>query len=1623
MLFIYTDNGRYKKVNSLMNSKILIFLLFIVLSLAIPFSFASDDNVELDQTPVLSDSAVPANDVYESPNTNGEVLSDNEIHIYVNASATSEGTGTQDDPYRNLSSLSQIFDYSQRTTVVHIANGRYDYLVDYEGEYFSQLQAITSFKIIGESKENTILDFHDGSIIGITDAFPSPGGQYFYLQDITLHNTSVHAMSYYGGEYIGTLECVNVLFESSASELITEMGLLGGAVSTFCDLKLTNCTFINNTADSGGAFFSISNTIVDNCVFIGNSATQGGAICSGGNTEITNSKFITNDASEEGGAIYTLAPISIKNSVFEDNNALAAAAIYTNINTTSISNTNFTSNRAKSYGGAIVSENGVLLNLTNCIFVNDTARDSAGAIYNKNTTVEIKNSNFTNCTAVFGAAICDLDSESSIFNSNFDSNTAVKGGAIYKVYNDIIIFESNFNDNEAYDGGAIYFDDIYTANITDSVFDSNSASQGSDIYYVGDDDGIFLSNVTTNNVSGVKFINFTTTASDLIYYLINETPVVIEDRYDMRDYGLLTDVKDQKLEGNCWAFASIAALESCVIKANGTVLDLSESNMKNLIASYSDHGSYYSETNMGGNFFTAAGYLASWLGPVYEEVDPYSSNVLSLISNASFHVQDVITLPRSSYTDNDPIKEAILKYGAVVTGMAFDESFIASDNVSYYSYGESPRNHAVTIVGWDDNYSKDLFSKTPAGDGAFIVRNSWGPTWGEDGYFYVSYYDENFAEINNPFDTYTFLLNSTSHYDKNYQHEITMHNAFAFYSDTIYIKNIFVGESDELITAVSTYFGDPVDYELTITINNETKYTQNGTGSYGYHTLPLSKNIPIKEGDVFEIMFKLTTVDGSNMTVNVALASANTRYNSSNRSFFKESLEDEWMDEAADEKVILPIKAFTVYGKLNTTLNVTGLDNNFTINTNYTISASVYDQYGELINDGNITFIVGDENTTVAIKDGVASTTVSFEEAGDYDVSVIYNEDSYYATSNVSDVIEIEPLETALSLSLNTTDLIVGDSVTITANVNTTRGKIYFYVNDVLKEEIDVDEEGNAVLVLENLTYGTYNVTANYTDEKGTYLNSSNKTDFIVNKIEVTLDVDNVTLNYNDDASLDVTVSYDNETLSNITVNINYNNETVTLTTDENGSVSLPLNDWDVASYNVTVSIDNDVFGGEKNITVDVNKAPTTINSEVTDIFNSTAIISFDINTTANVTPEGSVNVTVYKNETVVYNTTVPLNESEFIIPDITEGDYTVDFVYEGNDVLANTTSQLNFTAEDIVTRADNLTKYYGSPDKFEITVYNLNGTIAANKTAVLNINGVNYTRTTNENGTVFLAINLPAGEYNITVTVDNETTNRNVTVLPTIMSEDVVKMFKNGTQYTATFLDAEGNYLPNGTVVEFNINGIFYKRTIKGDNGTATLNINLPAGEYIVTAINNVTGDKCANNIKVLSLITENEDLVKYFKNDSQYVVKILDDNGNPVGAGENVTFNINGQLYNRKTNESGYAKLNINLPQGTYIITANYKGCVVANNITVLSKINTSDLSMKYRDGSKFKATLVDNQGNPLSAGENVTFNINGVFYTRKTNDSGIASLNINLPAGEYIITTAYGGESTSNKITISS
>ena len=324
---------------------------------------------------------------------------------------------------------------------------------------------------------------------------------------------------------------------------------------------------------------------------------------------------------------------------------------------------------------------------------------------------------------------------------------------------------------------------------------------------------------------------------------------------------------------------------------------------------------------------------------------------------------------------------------------------------------------------------------------------------------------------------------------------------------------------------------------------------------------------------------------------------------------------------------------------------------------------------------------------------------------------------------------------------------------------------------------------------------------------------------------------------------------------------------------------------------------------------------------------------------------------------------------------------------------------------------ADDLVKFYGNSKRFEARAFTNNNP----NYVIFSINGQEYQRPIEDNH-ASIAINLSPGIYNVTSYNPqfNDSVRNTITVLSTVESNDLVKYYKNASRFEVRLLDSNGNHLNASQNVTFNINGVLYTRTTNSE-GIAGLNINLNPGQYIITTNNPSTGEYASNKITILSCI-ESNDLVKYYKNDSQFIVKVLNKTEG------NVTFNINGVFYTKQINKTGYAKLNINLNPGNYIITTAFGDYVNSNRITVLSKLYANDLDMFERDGSKFLVKLLDDNGNRLD-GKTVTFNINGVFYNRTTDENGIARLNINLNAGNYVITSIYDGLAVSNNIKISS
>jgi len=340
--------------------------------------------------------------------------------------------------------------------------------------------------------------------------------------------------------------------------------------------------------------------------------------------------------------------------------------------------------------------------------------------------------------------------------------------------------------------------------------------------------------------------------------------------YDLRKLGKLTPVKNQGFSGTCWAFAAIGSLESSLLPYE--TWNFSENNMKNL-CSNTYYWGFDRGYNDAGCWEQATAYLTRYSGPVTSSQDPF--NEFSGTSPTGLkvvkHVQETIIIGARNSTgkmDNSALKNAVMKYGAVYSLMTYDDSYLNLWTYGYYYNGSSDVNHGIDIVGWDDNYSKNNFLNGAPGNGAFIIRNSWGSDWGDNGYFYVSYYDKFLA---NSDDNVVFMdAEPTNNYDNIYQYDpFGDVGSYGYYSDVGWFSNVFTTKGNELLKASSFYVLSPYSsYDLYVyldpkggnPINGVLALTQHGIiSTAGYKTIILDKFIQLLKGHKFSVVVKLTT--------------------------------------------------------------------------------------------------------------------------------------------------------------------------------------------------------------------------------------------------------------------------------------------------------------------------------------------------------------------------------------------------------------------------------------------------------------------------------------------------------------------------------------------------------------------------------------------------------------------------------------------------------------------------------------------------------------------------------------------------------------------------------------------
>ncbi|WKY47903.1 lectin like domain-containing protein [Eubacteriaceae bacterium ES3] len=477
--------------------------------------------------------------------------------------------------------------------------------------------------------------------------------------------------------------------------------------------------------------------------------------------------------------------------------------------------------------------------------------------------------------------------------------------------------------------------------------------------------------------------------------------------YDLRSTGRITAVRNQGEWGSCWAFASIASLES-YLKASETT-DLSENNMM------WNHGFDWGP-NYGGNSTIALSYLARWSGPVSETSDPYNSGKNTGLSPA-YHVQSAEYLPKNAAV----IKEALMEGGALSTtiysaAMDYPAYFNTSTSALYY-YGSATTDHDVAIVGWDDNYSRYNFSTTPSGDGAWIIKNSWGSDWGDGGYFYLSYYDT--YACNNV--TAFHNAESTSNYKRIYQYDPlgnTLAIGFNNADHSSWGANVFTAQASETLTAISTYSLSPnTTAEIYIYTNPSSGLPRSGTlrssqtvtfDYQGYYTVDLNNPVNLNAGEDFSVVIKYVTpqawypvpIEGQEANY----SSAATAY--SGQSYISNDGGSYWQDVAVSDYANVCIKAFS--GTSNVTLtniSITSPANKLTYQIGDTLDISGLEVTGfysdgsshlETITTANISGFdsstAGTKTLTITVGGKTATYTITVKDpnSSSDDVDVYY---------------------------------------------------------------------------------------------------------------------------------------------------------------------------------------------------------------------------------------------------------------------------------------------------------------------------------------------------------------------------------------------------------------------------------------------------------------------------------------------------------------------------------------------------------------------------------------------------------------------------------------------------------
>lgn len=331
-------------------------------------------------------------------------------------------------------------------------------------------------------------------------------------------------------------------------------------------------------------------------------------------------------------------------------------------------------------------------------------------------------------------------------------------------------------------------------------------------------------------------------------------------QYDLRDRQRAPKIKNQGPFGTCWAFAALSAMESALLPEEEWELSPDHMTLQN---------GFVRRQAEGGEYTMGMAYLAAWQGPVNEKDDPYGDGVSEKGLKPVKHVQEIQLLDGKDF---EKIKESVFLYGGVQTAIysALENAnahspYYNSKTYAYCYAGAEKPNHEIMIIGWDDTFPKENFNLEVEDDGAFLCQNSWGEEFGDQGVFYVSYYDVN---IGSHGVIYTGI-EETDNYDQIYQSDLCgWVGQLGYNKESVYGANVYTARSAETLQAAGFYAtGKETSYELyvvnhfenTDSLTDRVKVASGVLANPGFYTIKFEKECQVEQGEKFAVVLQVTT--------------------------------------------------------------------------------------------------------------------------------------------------------------------------------------------------------------------------------------------------------------------------------------------------------------------------------------------------------------------------------------------------------------------------------------------------------------------------------------------------------------------------------------------------------------------------------------------------------------------------------------------------------------------------------------------------------------------------------------------------------------------------------------------